>query len=1681
MAMQKRLNKNLIAFLTVMAMILVVSVFAMIVLQQSRRDPKALAASGQQAEQGGDLAEALRRYLQANEANRAKGESDTQYALAAARCLFAMGEIQNWRGLLVKEMAAKPGDVELRRAFLDGVWLVHDISGATMFALDLRDTARKLTETDPNDALALASTALALWALKGDEDQAAADAAAQTAFELDGAHPRAALAYVILLQRRYIAEYKQAQQDGARKAQLNEIVRSFTSQVQQAFEAAVAAHPGDAPIVTTLAGLLQDEGQRLLSDEADSVSDEAARQTATAAAGELFARAGQVLQTALAQQEETTATANLHATIASYLYGQLLREKGPLLTQYATEPQQVPAAERDDLTRRLAEIEQHATRATELEPALYSAYTLLSEIKQYETGPNGEALNRVQRYEKMLAVLDAGRERTLTLRSLRAQLRVEERLLLLRRGYDLALAWWVDPNETGRRTENLARAEVFLKDAQVKYPEHPLTHYMEGQALVARDQIGAAIGAYQQAYDRVEQLRFNQGRLWRNLGTGRLPSEQLALLYRQQGQSGEAQRFAAAAIREYRDAGLRPPVPLLVNTAELLAQNNKPQEALDLLNAYRADYPDSQEFTAVRAAVLTRLNPEEGKQALQEVTGSDVATKLWRSRWAAEQGDLKAAEDTLRDVMSDVAATDRQVRDALQQLIGVLSTAGRRSAARTLVQDLLKNPPRASLVRMLKLYDVDLAVEDPEALTADERKAWEAQRLAIIAENPDPQARAAEYVAYYIGNRDWEQALTYLTELRKFQPDALEYAEQEFRIRLVLGQYREADELSGKLAKYSDGRGFDRAGGAIYRGELALSQGNAEAAIREFRQAVNVLPKSDELQIKLARGYLIGGRAAEAQAALQQAVEFNPRSFTAYYLLRQLYKQQAAESHGSEREDLENQARKYQATAMELNPRDPQVQTWKREQDEETNPLAAIVVREKTRARSPDDADNLVRLARLYVSAWKKAADANDDAAKGEVLRGAEPFFQATATAEAGLRTELLANAAELYVLGGQTEKEKGESLLRGFLEQATGENKINAQLLLAQFFQNAGNQAGAEREVQQAQRLTAEVTSDPQERRRLEQRIGLAMINFYDTQRRPDKVAETCRWLLDRLGAVNKSDADAQGVRLMLIQSLFGTGQLDDAKAEIETFQREYPDDVRGRVARAQLALQRHDRQEAWEDLGKVLEKDPEHAWAYLTRGRLALEQGRYDAARADLTKAKTLVFKSPALELDVHRALADLYQRTKEFEFAETELRAVLTLLEKQGDRALAQRQQIVAQLVRLISNSLKQFDRAHKLIDEKRAKYPDDPSWPYELGLLFATRAASQKDPRDARRDYDQAASYFQRTCERVADKNPTGLLRPMLGRMEALTKAGRPQEALNLGATFPFQKLPPTTPEELAAEIRARLGVEMANALMALNQSEQAMQQWQAALRDAANRSGDLAATVVLELQKATPAQPEQAEAIIRSVVESAAGNTLVGQRLRFVLATYLSNVGRGAAALPLLTEVLGQVTAGSPEHQHALLAQGITLQMAGDVAGALKSYRELLAAYPDDASALNNLAYLLATCDPPLNAPAEALKYAERLRGVMRADQQGAAALDTIGWVYFKNGKHDLAAAALEEAIGLSGPSAAMNEHLGEVYQAQGRTAEARAVLTQGLDLARPAGPAQADLARQIEEQLNKLR
>lgn len=128
----------------------------------------------------------------------------------------------------------------------------------------------------------------------------------------------------------------------------------------------------------------------------------------------------------------------------------------------------------------------------------------------------------------------------------------------------------------------------------------------------------------------------------------------------------------------------------------------------------------------------------------------------------------------------------------------------------------------------------------------------------------------------------------------------------------------------------------------------------------------------------------------------------------------------------------------------------------------------------------------------------------------------------------------------------------------------------------------------------------------------------------------------------------------------------------------------------------------------------------------------------------------------------------------------------------------------------------------------------------------------------------------------------------------------------------------------------------------------------------------------------------------------------------------------------------------------------VLAAG--LHQTGQSEQARVYYERLVEIMPDDASLLNNLAYLLAE---DMNQPGEALPLAER---AAELSPKNAQVLDTLGWIQFKLGQTDAARRTLESSIEAEGLTA-NHLHLAELLIGQGYRAEATRHLQTVIDLA----------------------
>jgi tetratricopeptide (TPR) repeat protein len=132
---------------------------------------------------------------------------------------------------------------------------------------------------------------------------------------------------------------------------------------------------------------------------------------------------------------------------------------------------------------------------------------------------------------------------------------------------------------------------------------------------------------------------------------------------------------------------------------------------------------------------------------------------------------------------------------------------------------------------------------------------------------------------------------------------------------------------------------------------------------------------------------------------------------------------------------------------------------------------------------------------------------------------------------------------------------------------------------------------------------------------------------------------------------------------------------------------------------------------------------------------------------------------------------------------------------------------------------------------------------------------------------------------------------------------------------------------------------------------------------------------------------------------------------------------------------------------------------------GDHSAACEQMEQVLDEFPGDAGALNDLAYLWA--DRSLHLQ-RALGMVQR---AIAAEPENRAFRDTLGWVYYRLGRFQEAAAELEKACAGDSPAAVVLEHWGDALSASGKPDDARTAWHRAAEAHRREGDAaKADAA-----------
>lgn len=210
---------------------------------------------------------------------------------------------------------------------------------------------------------------------------------------------------------------------------------------------------------------------------------------------------------------------------------------------------------------------------------------------------------------------------------------------------------------------------------------------------------------------------------------------------------------------------------------------------------------------------------------------------------------------------------------------------------------------------------------------------------------------------------------------------------------------------------------------------------------------------------------------------------------------------------------------------------------------------------------------------------------------------------------------------------------------------------------------------------------------------------------------------------------------------------------------------------------------------------------------------------------------------------------------------------------------------------------------------------------------------------------------------------------------------------------------------------------------------------------------------------LEMADALAALGQTAEALKSvedAVAEAGEPNRLLARRSRALL---LAQAGKKEQAIAEGQAMLREYTKQDEvrDIHHTLSGVYSTLKEYARSEGHL---RIILRADPEDATACNDLGYILAEQGKDLDEAEKLIRRAIRLDRRQRSkgssvgldsDQDNAAYVDSLGWVLFRQGRFDEARHELQRAVALSGgqDDPVLWDHLGDVYYRLNQPAKAK--------------------------------
>ena len=482
--------------------------------------------------------------------------------------------------------------------------------------------------------------------------------------------------------------------------------------------------------------------------------------------------------------------------------------------------------------------------------------------------------------------------------------------------------------------------------------------------------------------------------------------------------------------------------------------------------------------------------------------------------------------------------------------------------------------------------------------------------------------------------------------------------------------------------------------------------------------------------------------------------------------------------------------------------------------------------------------------------------------------------------------------------------------------------------------------------------------------------------------------------FLLARLYIKADRPDEADALLKQLVQDLERSSDKLDAEVEL-----------------ARITLLRGDRQGALEQLATILKADSKNQSALTLRAGIRLQDGKFDEAIAD-ARAILSDFPTSTAALAI---LAKAYTATHEEELAIGALRNLARVMPSNVD--------VQKQLAGLLV--MRAPDEALKALDAAIALSPDDAELKAQKAqvLIYTKR-------------WDQGEVIGQ---DLAADKETAALGHQILGEA-ALARQDFPaaitelQIAIDRGRSFSIVGPKLMEAYRLSGEpvTAARTSAE------GPNPAEQLL------LDRLAKDPKDADALALLSEQREDRGDLDSAKDLLRQAIEAKPG-----ERNPYL---NLARILKNEAKLKEAADTLQLASARFPDDSLVQESLAIGYELMQDYDAARLAYENVLAKWPNDIVAANNLAMLIADVWPTEKV---ALDRARLLVEEFR-NSNNPTLIDTLGWVQVRLGNIDDAAIILKKAVTLQPDNQQAQYHYAVAMSLKGLNDLARDAMAKAL-------------------------